>query len=365
MSETTPIPFASTANVYGPITPTRMFERTFKLLKENPTLFFGIVLVVIAVEVVVGIVLAFSGFSMRHVGDSQHPLSSALLLLPLSLLGGAMIYVITQIAQGALFYATQTVLAGGSISVGGACSMAAEKVGRLIAVSLLIAFRVLLYLMLIFGGFLALLVAVGLAAGVLSAHSGQPAFHLGQMPSPGILAAAAALMLLLMVVYFIALLWLAARYAMSIPVCLAENRGAADAIRRAISLSGGSRGRIYALFIFVGCISLAIAALTLPLQLILAHQTHAHHAVHPASVGLITLAVAGFRLLIGGALIAFTGVATALCYFDLRVRKEGFGQVPQTPAAPQKEAAADATLQPPADPGVDLPAEGLPPAPSQ
>jgi len=57
MNDNVILPNSPRPNVYGPITPSEMFERTAALLRENFKLFFGIALVVLGVEIVVGGVL--------------------------------------------------------------------------------------------------------------------------------------------------------------------------------------------------------------------------------------------------------------------------------------------------------------------
>jgi hypothetical protein len=52
MNDQTMIPNPSQPNVYGPITAGQMFERTFRLLRENFKLFFGIVLILVGVHIV-------------------------------------------------------------------------------------------------------------------------------------------------------------------------------------------------------------------------------------------------------------------------------------------------------------------------
>ena len=87
-------------NAFGPVTPTQMFERTMTLLRENFKLFFGIVLVAVGVEVVVGTVLGLSEFWMRHSSNGADGMMKMLLLSPLVLLGAALVYIFAQSNQG-------------------------------------------------------------------------------------------------------------------------------------------------------------------------------------------------------------------------------------------------------------------------
>jgi len=63
--------------------------------------------------------------------------------------------------------------------------------------------------------------------------------------------------------------------------------------------------------------------------------------------------LAAFRIFVSAVIVAVMGIATALCYYDLRVRKEGFGIVMPPPAVPI--APAEPWPLPPTEPAGDLP----------
>ena len=312
-------------NAFGPITPTQMFERTITLLRENFKLFFGIVLIAIGVEVVVGMVLGLSQFGTRLSMSSLDAIAHVLLMLPLVLLGAALIYVFAQIVQGALFYATQAKLIHAPMTVGEACKLAADKVGKIVGISLLVMLRILGYLLLFYTGLIFLVFLAALVLGGLASISGQnllrsvPAHSIGVYVLMGIFA------LMFLVLYLVLLLWLVARYAVAIPACLAEDLSVTEAIRRSIQLSMRSKGRLYGLFAVIGAVWVAITLVTIPLQFMAGYEAATRHAISPAMVGFLYLCIAGFRILASAVLVAIVGVAVPLCYYDLRARKEGFG----------------------------------------
>jgi hypothetical protein len=347
MSDQPIVPNLPPTNVYGPITAGQMFERAFTLLRENFKLFFGIVLVLIGVEIVFGGILGGSAFWMDRSISYAAPLARLLFLAPVVLVGIVLLVILVQIIQGALFIATQARLVKAPITVGEACKLAADKAGRLIGIALLILVRVIGYVLLflaavsIIGGGLALLIGV--------AHvSGTSPFRLGHRSLLGLGIFILASMCLL-VLYLLFWLWLAARYSLSIPAALAENLRVTDAIRRSIHLSHGSRGRLYALFLGIFGVDIAVAAVTIPFQLILGHGTHGHPG---AASGIIGILFAIVRVLVSAIIVAFMGIATALCYYDLRVRKEGFGVAP--PPVASAPAAEIWPLPPDVTPG-DIP----------
>lgn len=323
MNDNGVLPTSAPGNPYGPLTAGQMFERAARLLRENFKLFFGIVLVVIGVEIVVGGVLGGSGIWLSRAAAAS-PRARLLFLAPLSLLAGMLLYIFAQIIQGALFLATQARLKNLPVSVGEACGLAAEKAGRLIGISLLVALRIFGYLLLSYFvvGILALLVAL-LIGGVsdLAGHLQMHAGHL-QLFRGGVLAGL--LILAMFALYVAAILWLIVRYSIAIPAALAENLSITEAIRRSIQLTGGAKGRLYALFLAVAAVWIAFLAVTLPVQLLAAHAT-GRHLVSPVWTTMLVVFLAVCRILVGGMTTAFIGVATALCYYDLRARKEGFG----------------------------------------
>jgi hypothetical protein len=308
-------------NIYGPITPGEMFERTFALLRENPGLFFGIVLVVIGVEIVVGGVTGIGGVWMGRTNMGAAPIARVLFEVPLALIGAALVYIFTQIIQGALFLATRAKLGNAPMTVGEACSLAANNVGRLVGISILVALRIIGYMLLLdfAAGLLLFLPALALGDTVHLTDM----FRAGHGPLVGAGIFYVFFMLAVFVVYVAVMFWVVLRYAVAIPAALEEDLPITDAIHRSITLSRGSKGRLIALYLSVACAWIVMAAFTVPLQLMARHSVTGHAG--------FLFAAAAIRILFSWLVIAFAGVATALCYFDLRVRKDGFGAAPAAP----------------------------------
>lgn len=312
--------------------PGQMLERTAALLRENFKLFCGIVLVIIGVEIVVGAIMGGSALMMGRSTFAVTAFARALVIIPVGIVGGTIIYIFTQIIQGALFIATDARLMGIPISVGQACSAAAENTGRLVGIAILVALRVLGYLILYWMAAIALFSVFAIAAGGFSRVAGDIA-GFSHSHSLGFLALAIVYLLVVLVLYILLLFYLAARYAISIPAALAENLGVTDAIRRSIHLSRDSKGRLYILFLVVACIYIGLAAVTLPVQMMYIHGGVLHPMAPNLAMEAVAMLLALFRIVVSGFVIAIIGIATALCYYDLRVRKEGFGNNPAVPAS--------------------------------
>lgn len=323
MSDPSIYPVAPEPNRYGPISIGEMFERTAALLRENPRLFFGIVLVVFAVEIVVGGVLGGSSLWMGRSSTGASPVAKLFFLAPLYLLGGLLTYVFTQVVRGALFLAARARLANAGMTVGDAWRLAAESGGRLIGISILVGLRILGYLLLFYFLLGIPFVAIVMFSGM--AHAGLGAFHLGHRMAPAMIGLVAIFILAAAVLYFAALLWLVTRYALAIPAALEEDVSITEAIRRSVHLGRGSKGRLYALYVGVFCAYLVIAAFVFPVQLLAAHSARLHFGHPTAGFEALNIVLRVFWDAWGAIILAFIGVATTLCYYDLRVRKEGLG----------------------------------------
>jgi hypothetical protein len=285
-------------------------------------------------------------------GSSVGPasLGRILFLMPIMFVGGVLLFILIQIIQGALFIATRAKLTDAQITVGDACKLAADKAGRLFGISLLIILRVIGYVLLF-------VIAFGVLAGVIGAIGGlmhvvtANQFSRGHLPGLGVIVSLLLLGLAGVIAYLLFWLWLASRYSLSIPAALAENLSVTESIRRSIHLSQGSRGRLYALFLAIVVADVAIAAVTVPFQLILRHGALYQYGLAFGAIGIL---LAGFRILTSAFIVAVMGVATALCYYDLRVRKEGFGVVTPPPTV-VPIAPADPWPLPPSEPTGDVP----------
>lgn len=347
MSDSPNLPISPAPNRYGPVTPGEMLERTAILLRENFKLFFGIVLVLICAQIVFFAILGGSGFWIGHSILGTAPLARMMVMLPTMFVGGIIIFVIAVIVQGALFIATDAKIAGIRISIGEACRRAAEKTGRLVGIALLIVLRAIGYCCLF--GIAALVVFLAIA---FAAHAGN-VFRpdIGHASALGIgirILAALAFIALYGIFYF----WLFGRYAVSVPATIAEDLSITDSIRRSVRLSSHSRGRLYALLVAVICIDLGMIAVTVPFQLMAMRGIMLHAAAPGGAFTLLTILIEVFQVVVGGIIFAIIGVGTAVCYYDLRVRKEGFGVSPTPPAT--------APSSPFVPPATDFPAEDFP-----
>ncbi len=314
MNETANLTASMHETIYGPMTPTRLLTRAFSMYKERPRIVLGLVAIVAVVQLIaMGMMVAPLATARYGTGVSN----SAQFIFPMigtAWLAGLLLFVVVQVIHGAYFYAVTAWLGQREIPIGDACSLALGRIGSLISVAFQVALRTFGYMF--FAGLcvaLLLGVSVALVPGIVGdAHATVPPLML--------LLRALPFVLLGMVALFVFLFWVVARYAISVPACLAEGLPAAAAIRRSITLSSQSKGRIYAMYAVLIGISIVNVSISAPLRLLGLHLG----AATPTAMLLGAVASAA-SLFFGAWVISLAGIAVTLCYYDLRVRKESFG----------------------------------------
>ena len=302
----------------GPWTPTQLLTRAFAMYRERPRVVLGLVAIVAVVQVVAIGVIATPLTAVRHGMGEASPAQFIFPRIGTALLAGLMIFLVTQVIHGAYFYAVTAWLEEREISISDACSLALGRIGSLVRVALQVALRTLAYM--VFGGLCVVLlggVFIALMPGIFGeAHRGAPPLVPALRALP--------LVLLAMVALFAFFFWVVARYAISIPACLAESLPGSAAIRRSITLSSKSKGRIYAMYAVLIGISIVNMSITIPLRVL-----SLHYGTTTPTATLLGAVTSAANLLFGAGVISLAGIAVTLCYYDLRVRKENYG-TPET-----------------------------------
>ncbi len=355
MSEPAILPNPSEPNIYGPVTPGQMFERTFTLLRENFKLFFGIVLILIGVHIVAMGIFGGSEFWMIRSNGGPPSISGALLMFPIFVIGGILFFIFILIIQGAFFVATRARLSGAPMTVGEACKLAADKAGKLTGIALLVLVRCIGYWLLFCIASLIVFLMIALLFGGLHRASGAVPFAVGHGASLGFIAMGLLFALLWLVLYAVFLLWLYARYALSVPAVLAENLSVTESVRRSVQLSRGSKSRLYAMLLSVVGAYLVLDVVLVPVELMAFNPLHPHPVGMSPAMGLLFLVMSIISIAMSAVVMVFIGIATALCYYDLRVRKEGFGVVTPPPPSAVPIAPAEPWPLPPNEPTGDIP----------
>ncbi len=156
------------------------------------------------------------------------------------------------------------------------------------------------------------------------------AFAIGQgargSSTPQMGAGAIGLVLLLITVIGLYALWMLLLLCLAFPACVVENVGAWTAVKRAIALSRGTRGRILVLYILGMLLRWGISlVLTIPAILIITLVPGVDTPQHAQVIGAVMMVVIyGGSFLVRAATKPIYTIAQMSFYYDQRIRKEGF-----------------------------------------
>ncbi len=142
--------------------------------------------------------------------------------------------------------------------------------------------------------------------------------------------AAAGLLPLVMVLVVAALvgyaIWMLLRLSLAFPACVVEQIGAWAAIKRGSSLSKGTRGRIFLLYLLGTALNwLLTVGVIVPLSIILALLPGASSPQHAQTAAVVmAFTIYGAAFAVQALTKPVYGIALMLFYYDQRIRLEGF-----------------------------------------
>jgi len=152
------------------------------------------------------------------------------------------------------------------------------------------------------------------ATGMLNSHA-APAID---QKTALMLLGASVIFIVLLVAFGIYGIIMSLRYSLAVPACTVEDLKARAAIKRSITLSKGSRGRIFMLGLLTIIIQIGLAALTQGFFILAGIK---HKGMLPLWMSVLQQLLAFLTNTFVGPIYA-TGFT--LFYFDQRIRKEGF-----------------------------------------
>ena len=159
-------------------------------------------------------------------------------------------------------------------------------------------------------------------------------------------AGLASLVLLLLAAMAVYALWMLLMLCLSFPACVVEDVGPWVAVKRAMALSKGTRGRILVLYILGMMLRWGISlVLTIPAILIVTLIPGIDTPQHAQVIGsVMAVVIYGGSFLVRGITKPIYAIAQMAFYYDQRIRKEGFdiewlmrqaGMVQAPPALPE------------------------------
>jgi hypothetical protein len=214
------------------------------------------------------------------------------------------------LAMGAATYAVGRAYLGVTATVRESYQHVVDKFWRLLGLTINILLRIFGIMALVFG----------VVGGVVAATTMSMAALGGG--GRAVLAIILALVILAAYLGGVALfVYLALRYAVSIPVLMLENRGVLDSIRRSVQLTKGRRGQIFVAFLLAGILGYVGAIVFqgpfwIPIIISMIHN-------NPPPAWLLFCAAVSAA--VGGAITGpISMIVLVLCYYDARIRKEAF-----------------------------------------
>jgi hypothetical protein len=344
-----------------------ILDRTAQLYRERFLVFFGIAAVPTAIVLVCasGVFLFFAWS-----GDITNPavgIVAGLVILAVALVAVPIFLAVTALASAALNHAAARACFGQKTTIRDAYKAVWPQGWRYIWLHVLEA------LIIWVAPFSACFVLVFFSAGLVA---------LAQ--SAGMGDSAAALFGLLAVLVVLALcaycLWMGLRFSLAFPACIVEQIGAWPALKRSATLSKGTRGRVFLLYLLGWIINYILSmVLTMPLFIGMAMLPGAKDPQHQQTAAMTMLFIAYAAAFAVQALTKpVYGIALVVFYYDQRIRLEGFDiewmmlrAGLEVPAPPPPEAApwlsaiqpgAQPAPLPTTQPAADLPQTEEPPA---
>jgi len=294
-----------------PLTLGEILDRTAELYRTNFLLLAGISSVYSGILLVLGLVQigAVRGFSAMQMksGVIAAGILGIVVIALVSLVSGGVAVAANTRAVGWLYL-------GEPASIAAAYRAVLPRTGRYIWLLTIIYFLAWFPCVLLYAGYAVLMFHYVRTTALLTPHA-APAID--QSTALMLLGASVAFILLL-IAFGIYGIIMSLRYSLAVPACTVEDLKARAAIKRSISLSKGSRGRIFMLGLLTIVIQIGLAALTQGF-FILAGIRHK---------GMLPLWMSVAQQLLAFLTNTFVGPIYAtgftLFYFDQRIRKEGF-----------------------------------------
>ncbi len=289
-----------------------------EILDRTATLYRSRFLVFVGIGVIpAGTVLLFAagGFLISARIGSADPAAAFLMglaILVLVLLAIPVCLALTALGNGALSHAASEVFLGERITIRGSYKAAWMRGWRYIGLlSLQILFLAVVPLMAWFLTTVVLAVLATLRGRRGLGLEGDSVLALVSIMGGGL------------ILYFV---WMLQRLCLAFSACVVEQIGAWASLKRANSLSSGTRGRILVLYLLCTALSwVASMVVTVPVMIVLSLIPSLNTPQHEQTMGVVFLFV-----LYGSSFAsqAFTkpvsGIALMLFYYDQRIRKEAF-----------------------------------------
>jgi len=297
-----------------PLSLGELLDRTFRIYRNHFFLFVGIMAMPAALLLPVNVLTLSRQNAQLNpaiAAASGPPTFPALNVIIGAIIGGVIGIVVFvalySIAVAAASTAVSEVYLGRAATIRGAFGRIRGRFWRLIGVVINVFLRVLgiilLPLVVIGGGFAWIGYSVG-----------------GGTSSPAFVLIAIGGFFLAFIAAIVLYVFVALRYAVSVPVVMLEDLGVLATIRRSVFLTSGRRGHIFLVLLVAGIIaSVGVYIFQMPFTIAMMFTAMRGH---PSALLAFATAAAGA---VGSAVTGpISMIAIVLLYYDSRVRKEAF-----------------------------------------
>jgi hypothetical protein len=304
------------AHRLAPSTLGEILDRTIQLYRSHFLLYLGISLVPTAVVVIpaCGIVLLLAWLGSIGAGPAAPAVAGVvgvIMFAAIGLLAMPILVATYSLTLAATPYAASRTYLGEKTTIREAYKSVWHHGWRycwlLILEGLIVCgvpFVVWIALMAVSAGLAALVHLSGIAGGVL-------------------IGLAAFLAIVAIVGYFF---WMLLRLSLAFAACVIEGIPATQALKRSSTLSMGSKGRIFLLYVLVTALNWILSmGVTVPLTIVMALLPGANDPKHASVAGIVMLFVIyGAAFAVQAVTRPVIGIALTLFYYDQRIRQEGF-----------------------------------------
>ncbi len=289
-----------------------ILDRTAQLYRRNFLTFAGTAAAPTAITVVVIAGAGAAGAGLGRQVSATNPLGLPLLLLILLLLIGIpLILGAAVVSQAALTRAAVGAHMGQPLKILAALRSVWPRFWR--------------YLwLLILQGIVVAGIPCVIIVGLIALISGLGVFTAG---STALAALIGFFTFVIFAAAFVYMLLSVLRIAMSLAVCVVEDKPAWDSVKRAASLSKGARGRIFVMFLLVWALSVALSMIGyIPTALIVGIAAAAGQGNRYAAIAAVVGEIVNILLNFAMQTLIMPVYVTALVlfYYDQRVRTEGY-----------------------------------------
>jgi hypothetical protein len=290
-----------------------ILDHTAQIYRTNFLLFAGIAAIYAGIVLVLNLAQIGITETLQHMHlGAQVPwvaIAYAIVILP-------MVFICSGASIAANNRAVAWVYLGKPATIVGAYRSILPRLGRYLWMMVIMAFFIYWPFVLLFGGYLVVLVAYGGARGLFGGGGAHTNTDAGVM-----IGVFSCLFLILALGYVVYAVIMVLRYSLAIPAAVVEDIKARKAIRRSIELSKGSRGRIFLLMLLIVAVEMGLLFITQIFFVFAVMAAIKNHGEVPVWIQ-ISQQIVGFltNSFIGP--IYATGIT--LFYYDQRIRKEGF-----------------------------------------